>query len=57
MLGTVYDRVRWSALVLALVALSPVPLNIPSGIALAIFACAGAVALMSRRPMPERGAA
>lgn len=57
MLGNVYGHVRWSALVLALVALSPAPLNIPSGIALAIFGCAGAAALMYRTPRLERAAA
>jgi type III secretory pathway component EscR len=37
---------RWSAVVVAIVALSPVPLTIPSGLALATIGLIGAVVLM-----------
>ena len=55
---------RWSAVVVLIVALSPVPLAIPSGIALAMIGLAGAALLMlhmqrtaipTPRPAPLRG--
>jgi hypothetical protein len=43
---------RWSSVVLALFALSPAPLIVPSGVALAVIGLMGAASLLyhSRRP-------
>ena len=45
-----------SAVVLAIVALSPAPLALPSGIAVAVIGLMGAVALLTS-PVPAPGAA
>jgi hypothetical protein len=47
---------RSSAVVLAIVALSPAPLALPSGIAVAVIALMGAVSLLTS-PVPAPGAA
>jgi len=54
MFGASFDRaaLRWWSVVLALFALSPAPLTLPSGVVLAVIGLMGAASLLyqSRRP-------
>jgi hypothetical protein len=53
-IGAVFQS---SAVVLAIVALSPAPLGVPSGIAVAVIGIVGAVSLLMSPDRPGRSAA
>jgi hypothetical protein len=47
---------RWSSVVLALFALSPAPLILPSGVALAVIGLMGTLSLLYQSRRPEAAA-
>jgi hypothetical protein len=54
MLTSCFDSaaLRWSAVLLAIVGLSPVPLGLPSGVALGVIGLVGAAVLVFRAQQP-----
>ena len=54
MLTSSFDgaALRWSAVLLAIVVLSPVPMALPSGVALAVIGLVGAAVLVYRAQRP-----